>query len=166
MIRVKVYGVAVDVSQQPVILLQAIGDPERAGRVMPVWIGPQEATSILVAVQGASIGRPLSHDLMATLLRSTDSRIDYVVIPRITEGTFYAEIALVTPKGTETLDARPSDAIALASRVDAPLWVAEDVYDQVSVETEVQSEDEEEEIAQFRDFVEHVDPEEFQKWTD
>ncbi|MGW9825580.1 bifunctional DNase/RNase [Brevibacterium pityocampae] len=50
--------------------------------------------------------------------------------------------------------------------VDAPLWVAEDVYDQVSVETEVQSEDEEEEIKKFRDFVEHVDPEEFEKWTD
>lgn len=168
MILVKVSGLAVDARQQPVIMLQAIDDQARAAKVMPVWIGAQEATSILAAVQGLSVGRPLSHDLMATLLRSTESRIENVVIPRIVDGTFFAEIELVTPKGSEVLDARPSDAIALASRVGAPVWVAEAVYDETSVEAEVEeeSEDEEAKIAEFRDFVEHVDPEDFDRWSE
>ncbi|SJM65212.1 bifunctional nuclease family protein [Gulosibacter sp. 10] len=161
MIRVEVIGLAIDLRQQPVILLKPIDDPVRAQKVMPVWIGSQEAASILAAVQGTAVERPLSHDLMASLLRATDSRVERVAIPRLSEDTFYAEIDLVTPAGSETLDARPSDAIALASRVGAPVWVADDVFDEVGVETEVQDDDEEAEIAEFREFVEQVEPEDF-----
>ncbi|MGO1544232.1 MAG: bifunctional nuclease family protein [Gulosibacter sp.] len=162
MIRVEVLGLAIDVQQRPVILLKPSDDALRMHKAMPVWIGSQETTSILAAVQGTDVGRPLSHDLMATLLRETDSTIERVTIPQLVDGTFFAEIDLVTPKGKKTLDARPSDAIAVAVRVGASVWVADDVFDEVAVDTEVDPEStEEEEIAEFRDFMDHVDPDDF-----
>lgn len=162
MIRVTVLGLAIDVQQRPVILLGPVDDATRAGKAMPVWIGAQETASIVAAVQGTAVGRPLTHDLMATLLETTKSHVARVTIPQLVEGTFYAEVELVTPDGTHVLDARPSDSIALAVRVGAELWVADDVFDEVAVDTENAPEPtEEEEIAEFRDFVEHLDPDDF-----
>lgn len=162
MIRVTVLGLAIDVQQRPVILLGPVDDAQRSDKAMPVWIGAQETASIVAAVQGTNVGRPLTHDLMATLLEATDSRIQRVTIPQLVDGTFYAEVELVTPSGKRVLDARPSDSIALAVRVDAEIWVADDVFDEVAVETDPASEPtEEEEIAEFRDFVDHVDPDDF-----
>lgn len=162
MIRVRVLGLAIDVQQRPVILLGPVEDPVRADKAMPVWIGAQETASIVAAIQGTSIGRPLTHDLMATLLEATNSRIERVTIPQLVDGTFYAEVEVVTPNGKRVLDARPSDSIALAVRVGAEIWVADDVFDQVAVDTEASPDSTEEaEIAEFRDFVEHVDPDDF-----
>ncbi|MDJ1370345.1 bifunctional nuclease family protein [Gulosibacter molinativorax] len=167
MIRVTVLGLAIDVQQRPVILLGPIDDPARSDKAMPVWIGAQETASIVAAVQGTNIGRPLTHDLMATLLEVTESRIERVTIPRLEEGTFFAEVELVTSKGKHILDARPSDSIALAVRVGAEVWVADDVFDEVAVETDAAPQPtEEEEIAEFRDFVEHLDPDDFKTEED
>ncbi|KAB1643935.1 bifunctional nuclease family protein [Gulosibacter chungangensis] len=162
MIRVTVLGLAIDVQQRPVILLGPVDDALRADKAMPVWIGAQETASIVAAIQGTSIGRPLTHDLMATLLEATGSHIDRVTIPQLVDGTFYAEVELSTPNGKHVLDARPSDSIALAVRVGAEVWVADDVFDEVAVETEgTPQPTEEEEIAEFKDFVDHVDPDDF-----
>lgn len=192
MIRMKVHGLVLDMEQQPIILLQTADAADGTDMVIPISIGAQEATSILVALQGASIGRPLSHDLMARLLVATDSRIDKVTIPHITGGTFYAELTVTTPHGEEIIDARPSDAIALASRVGAPIWVSEEVFADAAIMAELDDEDDgdggggsegnesarggdgdaddadsdigsAEQIARFREFVEHVDPDEFRE---
>jgi bifunctional DNase/RNase len=155
MVQVRVLGVALDAAEQHVILLKPLADPDDGGRVLPVWIGAQEATSILLAVEGAAAPRPLAHDLMVSLLATLEGSVDRVEVTRIEEGTYYAEITLETPHGVRVIDARPSDAIALAARTSATIWVADDVLDRGE-------EDAEEEVEEFRRFLDDVDPEDFQ----
>lgn len=165
MVRVHVAGVALDAAQQHVILLKPIGPSEAAGSVLPVWIGAQEATAILVAVEGVVPPRPLAHDLMVRLLAALDGTVDRVEVTRVDGGTFYAEVTLLTPHGLRAIDARPSDAIALASRVNAPIWVADAVFAEAGVPeslTEPAEEvDEEEKVDEFRRFLDDVDPDDF-----
>lgn len=164
--RVRVAGVALDPEQQHLILLKPADPSEGVGRVLPVWIGAQEATSILVAVQGVRPPRPLAHDLMVRMLGELEGSVARVEITRIEEGTFYAEITIDTPRGPRVVDARPSDAIALASRTATAIWVADAVFAEASVEDAVTEDDEpvadEAEVDEFRRFLDHVDPDDFQ----
>ena len=105
--------------------------------MLPVWIGGQEATSILIAVEGQQAPRPLSHDLITTLFAAVGAKVERVDVTRIEEGTFYAELTLSTPSGPQVLDSRPSDAIALALRADAPIWVADEVIDEAGIPAEM-----------------------------
>ncbi|WP_108249289.1 bifunctional nuclease family protein [Planctomonas deserti] len=173
MVQVRVIGIAVDPGAQPLILLKPLTDEAGGGRMLPIWIGPQEATSIFIAIEGAEAPRPLAHDLMKSLLEALDARVERVDVTRIEEGTFYAEITLQTPTGTRVLDSRPSDAIALAARVDAPIWVADDVLEDAGIPDEaVEGRDreaadaeaaaEEAKLDEFKRFLDEVDPEDFQ----
>ncbi|MCU1569912.1 MAG: hypothetical protein JWR33_653 [Naasia sp.] len=163
MVQVRVAGVARDPVGQHVILLKPIGDEPGSGTVLPIWIGGQEASSILLAVEGAQAARPLSHDLMKSLLEISGAAVTRVEVTRVEDSTFYAEITLLTPTGRHTLDARPSDAVALASRVDAPIWVADEVLAAAGIPDEVTEDapDEEAEVAEFRQFLDEADPEDF-----
>jgi uncharacterized protein len=168
MVRVRVVGVAVDAAQQHVILLKPIDAPADGGRVLPVWIGAQEATSILVAVQGVNPPRPLAHDLMTRLLDALGGTVERVEVTRLEAGTFYAEVSLFTSRGLRVIDARPSDAIALASRAHAPIWVADEVLEEAGVDDLIaeealgeEIEDEEASLDEFRRFLDDVDPEDF-----
>ena len=167
MVQVRVAGVALDASGQHVILLKPIDELPGEGRVLPIWIGAQEATAILIAVEGARAPRPLAHDLMRAMLEATDAGVDRIEVTRIDDGTFYAEITLQTPVGVRVLDARPSDAIALASRTGAVVWVADDVMDEAGVPGLIveagEGEDAEENLAEFKEFLEHVDPDDFRE---
>lgn len=167
MVRVRVAGVALDAAQQHVILLESVEPDAVRGRALPVWIGAQEATAILIAIQGATPPRPLAHDLMVRLLGTLEGSVERVVVTRLDEGTFYAEITVSTPSGPRVIDARPSDAIALASRTAAPIEVADEVFAEAAVDDLVPAEDddavdEEEKVDEFRRFLEDVDPEDFQ----
>lgn len=167
MVQVRVLGVARDSLGQHLILLKPLTEPTGEGRVLPIWIGPQEATSILMAVEGVEAPRPLSHDLMKTLLAAVDARVERIEVTRIEDGTFYAEITLLTVAGGEILDARPSDAVALACRVDAPIWVADEVLDEAGIPDETERSSgaegaEEEKLEEFKRFLDEVDPEDFQ----
>lgn len=169
MVKVRVLGVALDSEGQHIILLKPVGTAPGAGRVLPIWIGEQEATSTLFALGGDTPPRPLSHDLMKTLVDTVGARIDRVEVTRIDEGTFYAEITLVTTAGSLVLDARPSDSVALAVRAEAPLFVADEVFEQAGIPAAVVEAasapdvpDEEEELDEFKKFLEDVDPEDFQ----
>jgi len=133
MVLVRVSGVALDPSRQYVILLKPADQAPGEGSILPIWIGEQEATAILVAVEGAAVPRPLAHDLMRALLDAAESQVVQVEVTRLDGGTFYAEITLATPLGERVVDARPSDAIALASRVGAPIFVADAVLDEAGV---------------------------------
>lgn len=169
MVQVRVAGVALDASGQHVILLKPIDELPGSGQVLPIWIGAQEATSILIAVEGAAVPRPLAHDLMRGMLQVLEAEVTKVEVTRVDEGTFYAEISLTSPRGAHVVDARPSDAIALASRVGAPIWVADAVMDDAGVldaliESEDDGESEEEvaeRLAEFDRFIDDVDPEDF-----
>jgi len=179
MIQVRIAGVALDPTGQHVILLKPLDEIPGEGRILPVWIGQLEATSILVAIEGAPVPRPLAHDLMRSLLDSLDASVTGVAVTRIEEGTFYAEVTLSSALGVRIVDARPSDAVALASRVGAPIWVAERVMDDAGVpdtvteiEIEIDAENEidtesdapleaDEPLEEFKRFLDDVDPDDF-----
>lgn len=165
MVQVRIVALAVDSRSLPVVLLKPILDEPGSGNILPIWIGTQEATSILIATEGATARRPLTHDLMKSLLEAVQADLERVDITRIEEGTFYAEMTLQTRDGRLVLDARPSDAIALAARVDAPIWVSDDLLETAGVpdETEVPpSPGVESELDEFKRFLNEVDPEDFQ----
>ncbi len=111
-----------------VLLLKEVG----AGRILPVWIGPWEAQAIAMRLQGISAERPLTHDLFATALGELGARLDRVVIASLAEETFHARLVLVTADSRHDLDARPSDAIALAVRLESPIFAAATVLDQAA----------------------------------
>ncbi len=163
MVDVRVAHVAIDVRGQHVLLLKPVADPPGEGKVLPVWIGAPEATSILFAIEGVAPPRPLSHDLMKLLLDATNSSVERMQITRIDDGTFYAELTLRTPDGTRVLDSRPSDAIAIASRLGVTLEVAQEVLDEAGMDDEfTEPEEESEQVEEFRKFLDEVDPEDFQ----
>ncbi|MFT4135824.1 bifunctional nuclease family protein [Microbacterium sp.] len=161
MVQVRVAGVALDGAHQHVLLLKPLDELPGEGEILPVWIGQLEATSILIAVQGATPPRPLAHDLMRELLTAAGAEATGVEITRIDEGTFYAEISLSTPGGDRVVDARPSDAVALASRLGIPISVAEAVMDEAGVPDVLTEAEAAESLAEFQRFLDDVDPEDF-----
>jgi uncharacterized protein len=162
MVHVRVSGVALDPSRQYVILLKPVDRMPGEGPILPIWIGEQEATAILVAIEGADVPRPLAHDLMRSLLETLDAEVSRVEVTRIEDSTFFAEITLLTAGGERAVDARPSDAIALASRVGAPIWVADEVMDEAGIaDPVVEEEDAEDRVAEFQKFLDDVDPDDF-----
>lgn len=163
MIQVRVLGIALDASQQHIVLLKPLLEEPAEGRVLPIWIGSQEATSILIALGDEPPPRPLTHDLMKTLLDTVGATVDRIAVTRIEDGTFYAELDLTTPAGPLVLDTRPSDAIALAVRTEAPLFVAEEVLEESGIPAEMaEARPDEEAVDEFKRFLEDVDPEDFQ----
>jgi bifunctional DNase/RNase len=109
----------------PVVLLAPEGD---AGEVLPVFVGFEEAMSIARGTDAVGTGRPRTHDLLLDTVEELGGRVDSAVVRAVEEGTYLADLGLATPRGETTLDARPSDAIALAVRVNAPVRVAESVF--------------------------------------
>lgn len=162
MVQVRVAGVALDASGQHVLLLKPVDQMPGDGMVLPIWIGQLEATSILVAVENADVPRPLAHDLMRLMLASLDASATRVEVTRIDEGTFYAEITLTTPLGDRVVDARPSDAVALASRTGAAIWVADDVLAEAGVPDVLTETDAAERLDEFKRFLDDVEPEDFE----
>ena len=110
----------------PVVLLR---EHEAPHRYLPLFVGDTEAAAIAFAVSGHAPARPLTHDLMAQLVDQLGARVDAVEITDLREGTFIARLSVTGPTGHLALDTRPSDAIALAVRVDAPVYVDDDVLE-------------------------------------
>ncbi|MRG60343.1 bifunctional nuclease family protein [Agromyces sp. CFH 90414] len=167
MVQVRVLGVALDAARQHVVLLKPLLEPGGEGRILPIWIGAQEATSILIAIQGEQAPRPLSHDLLTTLFDVVDARVEQATVTRIDGGTFYAELTIATPTGAQVIDARPSDAIALALRAEAPIVVEDEVLEAAGIAAELLEEhedarDDDAELDEFKRFLDEVDPEDFQ----
>ena len=164
MVPVRIASLALDPrSSQPVVILKPLDDGAGAGKLLPIWIGHPEATAILLALEGTEPPRPLTHDLMKNMLEALDSYVERVEITRVEDGTFFAAVTLRAEERTRIIDARPSDSIALAIRMGAPIFVAEEVFEAASVADESGTEtDDEAELAAFRDFLDSVDPEDFQ----
>ena len=160
MIEMKVSGVILDsASRHPIVMLR---DMEER-RALLIWIGEPEANAILMALEGIQAPRPLTHDLAVLLLGKLDAEIKQVHITDMRDQTFYAEIELVREGKTITVDARPSDAIALALRAGAPILVAADVMTNNSIP--INPAKEEEEAEKFREFLQNVKPGDFGKFT-
>ena len=155
MIELELVGVRVELPHnQPIVLLK-----ERSGeRFLPIWIGAVEATSIAFALQGVATARPMTHDLMRDLLASLDVSVDRIVVTQLRERTFYAEIRMTQDGESIVVSSRPSDAIALAVRATVPIFADEDVLAEAGIEIE---DDDEQEVEQFKEFLERVTPEDF-----
>ncbi|HZD59000.1 MAG TPA: bifunctional nuclease family protein [Anaerolineae bacterium] len=155
----EVHGINLDVmTNQPVIILKDI----QSNRYLPIWIGQFEATAILMEVQGIHPSRPLTHDLLKTIVDTLNVQVTHVVINDLKEGTFYAQIHMSINSSQMQIDARPSDAIALAVRSKAPIFADENVLEQAAVFSEP---GEEEEVERFREFLENVRPDDFREDT-
>ena len=153
-------GVRVEIpANTPMVLLQ-----EREGehRLLPIMIGGAEASAIHYALEGVEPPRPLTHDLFVNVLQTLGTVLDRVVVTEVRDHTFFAELHLTTPTGPQVISSRPSDAIALAVRFGASLFAEEELLDEVGQVPAPEPEDEAEEIIdEFKDFIEHVSPEDF-----
>lgn len=123
-IEMKIRGLMVDPStQMPIVLLK---DPESEA-LLPIWVGLYEANAIALEVEKAQAPRPLTHDLLRNLIRSLNGRVVRVVVTELKDDTFYAVIWIEQNGEIVSVDARPSDALALALRTDCPVFVDQDV---------------------------------------
>lgn len=163
MAQMTVHTLVVDSAGQPVLVLRPMAEGSGPTVLLPIWIGPAEAAAILVALEASPVpARPMSYDLMARLLEASRASVVRVEVSRIEQGTFFAVLTLDTPDGLREIDARPSDSIALAVRVGAPIFVADDVLEVAGVRPEeVGDGDQESEMAAFHEFLEGVDPDDF-----
>jgi uncharacterized protein len=172
MVEVRLRAVRVDLqSNTPVLLLQ---ESEGLGRTLPIFIGAPEATAIAFALQGMDTPRPMTHDLIRDLLEALDADVARVVVTELRSSTYYAEIVLMRDGDEVPVSSRPSDAVAVAVRTGAPLFVADDLMDAEGIMLAVDEEDEESEeepavaegnpeeiVGEFRSFLDSIRPEDF-----
>lgn len=158
MIKMEIYGISFDiVGQQPVVLLKTEG----GDRFLPIWIGHPEAAAILMRLQDVDVPRPMTHDLTLGIVEVLGGEIVSVAITELNGGTFYASISVRQNGHDLEIDARPSDALALAVRADVPIYADDEVIASASVVIEEGEMNEEKMISEFRQFLENVTPDEF-----
>ena len=159
MIEMKVMGIALDVrTNSPIVVLHDLDNR----KALPIWIGSAEASAIIRCIEGLVVARPMTHDLATNIIEKTGYTLDRVEINDVEKETYYATLFL-TKEGEETLeiDARPSDAIALAMRAEAPIFVTANVLMNGSVSTD--SAKDAEEAQEFKDFIQNIKPSDFEK---
>ena len=156
-----IYGVSFDlVGKQPIVLLKTA----EGNRFLPIWIGHAEAAAILMRIQGASTPRPMTHDLLSDIIGKLDAEVIAVTVTELRDNTFYASITVQMNGSEIEVDSRPSDAIALAVRSDAPIFAADEVIEESGIEfegEEVTEEEIESKVSEFKQFLEQVTPDEF-----
>ena len=163
-VEMKVRGLALDpLSNMPIIILR----DEEDKRSLPIWVGIFEANAIALELEKISTPRPMTHDLIKNILESLDARVAKVVVSDLKDNTFFAVIHLQIGESEITVDSRPSDAIALALRVAAPIFVDEEVVRkaktvEVTKDAEgVKTDDPE----RLREWLENIKPEDFGKFN-
>jgi uncharacterized protein len=165
--------------QRVVILKEKISD-----RYLPIWIGATEADAIAVKLQGNNVPRPMTHDLLSSVITTLGAHVDSIAVTDLKNDTFYARIAITLNGNQMEIDSRPSDALALAVRVDAPVYVDESVLDKAGILLDKDtgkpvfdeanmnridnkgkkvSDEELKKLSAFRDFIDTLDWEDFDK---
>ena len=158
MTEMVIYGVSFDlVGKQPIVLLKTSG----GNRYLPIWIGQPEAASILMKLQGTASPRPLTHDLFTDTLAQLDAEVVRVCVTELRENTFHATITIRQNGSELEIDSRPSDAIALAVRTDAPIFADDSVIEESAIEFEGDDVNEDDLVDEFKAFLEQVTPDEF-----
>jgi uncharacterized protein len=167
--RMDIYGVSFDlVGKQPIVLLKTAD----GNKFLPIWIGHPEAAAILMRIQGATTPRPMTHDLLSDMLGKLDAEVVQVTVTELRDNTFYASITVHVNGSEIEVDSRPSDAIALAVRADAPIYAADDVIEESAIEFEGEEgppenvstmtpEQQTQLREQFKEFLENVTPDQF-----
>ncbi len=151
-------GVRIELpTQTPILLLREQG----GSRFLPIWIGTNEATAIALALEGVEPQRPMTHDLLKIVTEQLGATVDRVVVTELSDGTYFADLVMSKNGEELTISSRPSDAIALAARTSSPVFAARAVLDEAGVE--IQDEGQEEEIERFREFLDEINPEDFER---
>ena len=159
MIEMKVMGIAIDTaSGSPIIVLN---DKDNR-QALPIWIGSAEASAIIRKIENIKVLRPMTHDLIIDVIEKTGYSVDRIEINDVEKETYFSTIFLSNTDGNEVkIDSRPSDAIAVAIRVDAPIFVSAKVLADGSVSCD--SEKDEAESQEFRNFIQSIKPSDFEK---
>lgn len=156
MIEMKVAGIALDAANRiPIVLLK--DHSER--RALPIWIGQPEAKAIMTVLENQRSPRPMTHDLLANFLETWEIALERIVIHSLQDNTFYAVLTVRQGEVKKEIDARPSDAIALALRTDSPIWVMEEVVADASIPVDRDADEAERQA--FREFLDNIRPEDF-----
>jgi bifunctional DNase/RNase len=151
-IGMEVVGVRVEMpSNQPIVLLKELD----GARYLPIWLGAVEATAIAFAQQEVIPPRPLTHDLFKDVLGQLGAKLNTVYLTEIKDGIFYAQLNF---QDGPAVSARPSDAIALALRIGAPILASEQLLEDAGIEIPDQAEDE---VERFKEFLDQINPEDF-----
>lgn len=146
-------GVRVEMpTNKPIVILREAD----GNRCVPIWIGAPEAAAIAHVMEGVEPPRPLTHDLLLSVMETLGARLGHVDITSMDEGVFYAELVLADGR---RIDARSSDAIALALRAEAPVYVDDSILEEIGVAMEFEEEDE---VEKFREFLDNVSAEDFE----
>jgi bifunctional DNase/RNase len=156
-----IYGVSFDlVGKQPIVLLKTA----EGNKFLPIWIGHPEAAAILMRLQSQAPPRPMTHDLVTDMLDQLGAHVVRITVTELRENTFYAQITVQQDGSELEIDSRPSDAIALAIRADAPIFAADRVIEESAIEfegEEVSDEEIEEKVNEFKSFLDQVTPDQF-----
>jgi len=157
MLEMVVHGITLDpVSQMPIVVLKAKDDDET---VLPIWIGIFEADSILRELQKVEPPRPMTYELMKNVITQMGGVVDKVVINDLRDSTYYAEVHVLQGNNLLIIDSRPSDAINIALRFSAPIFVEESVLEK----SKVPKPEEDEEKEKLKEWLENIKPEDFEK---
>jgi bifunctional DNase/RNase len=164
-IEVQVSGLAIDEkTKSPVVILQEV----EGKRILPIWIGQNEANAIALEMAGQKFQRPLTHDLLITVIKGLRASVVKVLISELKENTFYATILLQYDSEMLAVDARPSDSIAVALRARSPIFVSEKLFDggagEKVDEQNLRQPSEKERADELRRYLENLDPEDFGKF--
>lgn len=159
MIEMKVMGIALDTrTGSPIVVLH---DKENR-KALPIWIGSAEASAIIRKIENLTVSRPMTHDLIVDLIEKTGYELEKIEINDVEKETYYATLFLKDNDGNVLqIDSRPSDAIAIAIRIDAPIFVTANVISNGSVSTD--SAKDEAEAQEFKNFVQSLKPSDFEK---
>ena len=159
MIEMKVMGIALDTrTGSPIVVLH---DKDNR-KALPIWIGSAEASSIIRKIENLTVARPMTHDLIINIIEKTGYTLEKIEINDVEKDTYYATLFLTDKSGnTVEIDSRPSDAIAVAIRVDAPIFVTANVISNGSISTDTARD--EEEAQEFKKFVQSIKPSDFEK---
>ena len=149
-------GIRIELPTNTPILLLREHDGDR---YLPIWINTPEATAIALAHDGIRPERPLTHDLLTSLIDELGARVSEVVVTELRGGTFFADLRLMVGEQLHTISSRPSDAVAIAVRTDAPVFASRELLDEAGVH--IQDQQDEDEIAKFREFLDGIDPGDF-----
>lgn len=157
-IKMTVRGIALDpITNMPIVILK---DPDER-RALPIWVGIFEANAIALELEKVSTPRPMTHDLLKNILDGIGITVQQITVNDLKENTFYATIDLNHNGKVIRIDSRPSDAIALALRTDAPIFVAENVVAQAK---NIEVSEEKEETDKWKEWLENLKPEDFGKY--